>query len=120
MDVAEDTFDLEASALHCASVCIFKAVARRRGWAATSLECPACDQHGAVPGLLQAYSANYAGHAKIDRLIFIADKSQGTAREVEALKMAASELKKVCREHTKIGWKRALGQVLEEHIADYA
>ncbi len=45
--------------------------------------------------LMQAYAATYSGHAKIDRLVFIADKSQGTARELEALKMAAAELKKV-------------------------
>ncbi|GAB4814501.1 hypothetical protein N2152v2_001547 [Parachlorella kessleri] len=43
---------------------------------------------------LEAYAATYNGHAKIDRLIFIADKIQGTARELEALKMAAAELKK--------------------------
>ena len=44
---------------------------------------------------LQAYAANYTGHGKIDRLICVADKSAGQPMEVEALKMAVSELQKV-------------------------
>lgn len=43
----------------------------------------------------QAYAQLYSGHGKIDRLLFVADKSGGKPLEVEALKMAAEELKKV-------------------------
>ena len=54
---------------------------------------------------MQSYAATYSGHAKIDRLMFIADRSQGTARELEALKVAAAELKKVSAGGT--GWECA-------------
>lgn len=47
--------------------------------------------------LFQGYIANYTGHTKIDRLVFIANKSAGTPLEVEALKIAHDELKKVAR-----------------------
>ena len=43
----------------------------------------------------QAYIADYTGHAKINRLVFIATKSAGKPLELEALKLAANELKKV-------------------------
>ncbi|GLC42921.1 hypothetical protein PLESTB_001814700 [Pleodorina starrii] len=43
---------------------------------------------------LEAYISNYAGHAKIDRLFFIAERSQGKPLELEALRMAHDELKK--------------------------
>eukprot|EP00887_Chlorella_sp_A99_P005019 scaffold4.g5019.t1 len=42
---------------------------------------------------LEAYAAQYSGHAKIDRLLFIADRSAGRPAELEALKLAAAELK---------------------------
>lgn len=44
---------------------------------------------------LQAYIANYSGHAKIDRLMFIANKCQGRPAELQALTMAATALKQV-------------------------
>lgn len=44
---------------------------------------------------LQAYIANYTGHAKVNRLIFIAEKAAGQRLELDALKLAADELKKV-------------------------
>jgi hypothetical protein len=49
------------------------------------------------PALLpaQAYINNYAGYTKIQRLLFIADKSVGKPLELEALKIAAEELRKV-------------------------
>lgn len=43
----------------------------------------------------QAYAANYSGHARIDRLMFAAEKSVGKPLELEALKLAADVLKKV-------------------------
>lgn len=43
----------------------------------------------------QAYIANYTGHAKVDRLLFIAERSSGKPLELEALRMAHDELKKV-------------------------
>lgn len=45
--------------------------------------------------LVQAYIGNYTGHAKLDRLLFIAERSQGRALELDALRMAHDELKKV-------------------------
>lgn len=49
----------------------------------------------------QAYIGNYTSHTKIDRLVFIAEKSAGKPLELEALKIAADELKQVCRHQ---GW----------------
>jgi hypothetical protein len=43
----------------------------------------------------QAYINNYAGYTKVQRLLFIADKSAGKRLELEALKIAAEELRKV-------------------------
>jgi hypothetical protein len=43
----------------------------------------------------QAHIANYTGHAKVDRLIFIAEKTAGGPLELEALKLAHDELKRV-------------------------
>ena len=43
----------------------------------------------------QAYAANYSGHARIDRLLFAAEKNVGKPLELEALKLAADALKKV-------------------------
>ncbi|GIL49002.1 hypothetical protein Vafri_5484 [Volvox africanus] len=43
---------------------------------------------------LEAYISNYTGHAKIDRLLFIAERSAGKPLELEALRMAHDELKK--------------------------
>ena len=64
---------------------------------------------------LQAYAANYSGHAKIDRLLFVADRSTGQPLELEALKLAADALKRVggccgcsCG---RAGGQRAGGQV---------
>ena len=44
---------------------------------------------------LQAYAANYTGHAKIDRLLFVAKASEGRPLELDALKMAVDALKQV-------------------------
>lgn len=44
---------------------------------------------------LQAYISNYTSHTKVDRLIFIADHYQGKPLELEALKLAADEVKQV-------------------------
>ena len=44
---------------------------------------------------VQAYIASYTSHTKIDRLLFIAEKSVGQPLELEALKIAADELKAV-------------------------
>ncbi|KAI3428534.1 hypothetical protein D9Q98_007357 [Chlorella vulgaris] len=42
---------------------------------------------------LEAYVSNYSGHARINRLLFIADRSVGNPLELEALKLAADTLK---------------------------
>lgn len=44
---------------------------------------------------LQAYISNYTSHTKVDRLLFIADHYQGKPLELEALKLAADEVKQV-------------------------
>lgn len=44
---------------------------------------------------LQTYIANYTGHAKLDRLLFIAEKSGHKPLELEALRLAHDEVKKV-------------------------
>ncbi len=44
---------------------------------------------------LQTYAAQFSGHGKIDRLLFIARKCKGQQLEVDALRLAAEELKKV-------------------------
>lgn len=43
----------------------------------------------------QSYIGNYSSHTKVDRLEFIANKSAGTQMELDALRLAADELKKV-------------------------
>lgn len=43
----------------------------------------------------QAYASNYAGHAKIDRLLFIAERRLGTPFGNDALRLAADELSQV-------------------------
>mmetsp|Transcript_5331 Transcript_5331/g.11649 ORF Transcript_5331/g.11649 Transcript_5331/m.11649 type:complete len:465 (+) Transcript_5331:170-1564(+) len=43
---------------------------------------------------LESCIVNYTGHAKIDRLVFIAEKSLGKPLELEALKLAHDEVKK--------------------------
>ena len=42
----------------------------------------------------QAYIANYSGFTKVQRLVFIADKTTGKPMEVEALKLAVEELRR--------------------------
>lgn len=51
--------------------------------------------------LWQAYSSNYVGNAKINRLIFIAEKTTDSALALSALKIAADDLKKVEDHHIK-------------------
>ena len=64
---------------------------RSRGPTAASRRLPSTR----LPPPLQAYAANYSGHAKIDRLLFVADRSVGQPLELEALKLAADALKRV-------------------------
>lgn len=45
--------------------------------------------------LPQAYASNYSGHACIDRLLFVAEKSVGQPLELEALTRATDVLKRV-------------------------
>lgn len=45
---------------------------------------------------LQAYISSYTSHTKIDRLLYIAEHHQGQPLELEALKLAADEVKQVC------------------------
>lgn len=45
--------------------------------------------------MLQAYIGSYTSHTKVDRLLFIADHYQGKPLELEALKLAADEVKQV-------------------------
>ncbi|KAL3145664.1 COP9/signalosome complex subunit Csn1 [Trebouxia sp. C0010 RCD-2024] len=44
------------------------------------------------PFELEAYASNYLGHARVERLLFIADKKQGTAFGDDALRLAVEEL----------------------------
>ena len=44
---------------------------------------------------VQAYASSYAGHARVARLLFIASKTAGTQMELEALRLAADQLRKV-------------------------
>lgn len=46
---------------------------------------------------LQAYANNYTGNAKINRLVFISEKTADAGLALSALKIAAEELKKVRR-----------------------
>jgi hypothetical protein len=57
---------------------------------------------------LQSYIANYTSHAKIDRLVFIADQSRGKPLELEALRLAIDELRKA-RTHARRAYARANG-----------
>ena len=74
-----------------------------------------CDLALSSPASRQAYISSYTSHTKIDRLIFIAEKSAGQPMELEALKIAADELKQVKKTHgitgltLKTSWS-ALGQ----------
>ena len=43
----------------------------------------------------QAYANNYTGNAKINRLVFISEKTADAGLALSALKMAAEDLKKV-------------------------
>ena len=44
---------------------------------------------------VQAYASSYTGHARVARLLFIAGKTAGTQMELEALHLAADQLRKV-------------------------
>ena len=48
---------------------------------------------------LQAYANNYTGNAKINRLVFISEKTADAGLALSALRIAAEELKKVRRLH---------------------
>ncbi len=43
----------------------------------------------------QNYANSYVGHARINRLVFIAEKTADAQLSLSALKLAADELKKV-------------------------
>lgn len=61
-----------------------------------TLNCIEFAGHAERPGAyLQAYASNYLGHAKVERLLFIADKKQGTAFGDDALRLALEELSQV-------------------------
>ena len=49
--------------------------------------------------LLQAYANNHTGNAKINRLVFISEKTADVGLALSALRIAAEDLKKVraCR-----------------------
>ena len=49
-----------------------------------------------VLGCEQAYAINYTGHGKTARLQFVAKQAAGSQLELDALRMAADELRKVC------------------------
>jgi hypothetical protein len=63
---------------HCAYTCPCCSIQRAHGVAAT-----------------QAYISNYSSHTKVDRLLFIAERNAGKPLELEALKLAADEVKQV-------------------------
>jgi COP9 signalosome complex subunit 1 len=44
---------------------------------------------------MQNYASSYTGHAKVNRLIFIAEKTADAQLSLAALRIAADELKKV-------------------------
>ncbi len=44
---------------------------------------------------MQAYASNYTGNAKINRLVFISEKTADAGLALSALRIAAEELKKV-------------------------
>ena len=44
---------------------------------------------------VQTYASNYTGHARISRLLFIADNAASTQMQLEALKIAAEEARQV-------------------------
>lgn len=57
-------------------------------------------KNGRCIACLQAYANNYTGHAKVERLLFIAEKQQGTAFGDDALRLALEELSQVAILHT--------------------
>ncbi|KAK9832518.1 hypothetical protein WJX81_004497 [Elliptochloris bilobata] len=56
---------------------------------------PVAPQDAAEPLLdLEAYASGYTGHARVARLLFIATKTAGSPTELEALRLAADQLRK--------------------------
>lgn len=47
------------------------------------------------PPPVQAYASNYTGHARMTRLLFVADRSQSRELELDALKLLHDQVKKV-------------------------
>ena len=41
---------------------------------------------------MQAYAANYTSHGKVNRLLFIASKSDHAGTQLDALRLAADEV----------------------------
>ena len=44
-----------------------------------------------ISRFVQTYASNYTGHARISRMLFIAEHGPGTQMQLEALKIAAEE-----------------------------
>lgn len=57
---------------------------------------------------MQAYISNYTSHTKIDRLLFVAERNRGTPLELEALKLAADEVKQVHGALERVYWTALL------------
>ena len=50
---------------------------------------------------VQSFAGNYTGHAKVNRLVFIAEKTADAQLALSALRIAADELKKVLQSFTR-------------------
>lgn len=60
------------------------------GWMWLSIK--ACNSSSQT---MQGYAANYSAHGKINRLAFIASKSDDASIQLDALRLAADELQNV-------------------------
>jgi len=47
--------------------------------------------------MMQSYAAGYTGHARLNRLLFVAERTVGSPAELEALKLLHNSVKKVCK-----------------------
>ena len=65
----------------------------------------------ALPLRPQAYASNYSGHAKVDRLLYVAERSRGGTLEADALRLVVEELKQVGAGGW-VGWGGAGGWVV--------
>lgn len=81
MDAMEEDQPFELEVLRCTGSVALLPFDRQK-----ARPCIAC---------LQAYASNYTGHAKVERLLFIAEKQQGTAFGDDALRLALEDLSQV-------------------------